>query len=405
MSERKLKVLVLTSSTGGGHDARARALGDWAAREKLADGSPAWEVVQSQALEDTHWIYWIGVEIYNVIQRTWPALHHIYYNILEAISFCGDGDSTPKPGSKGGFMMGRKGFIEQVLRARPDLVVSTHDHLNHEFFSVAKAAMPEAPPKCVTYCGELYGGYGFSRHWVNPGADLFIGAVEECSAEARRLGMAPARTWTGEFLLDPSFWVPRDAAAEAAYVRDELKLEPGRFTLLLSTGGNSAQNHLALLDALVADGPLPAPAQVVALCGRDERAREQLEAWAARHPELSVRALPHTREMARLMRAASAVVARPGTGTTSEAILSGAPLLFNTLGGIMPQEIITVKYCQQKGFGRVARRPRDVAAAVREWLAAPETLAAERVRAAEARPTKTPADILRRLRELVETGQ
>jgi processive 1,2-diacylglycerol beta-glucosyltransferase len=403
VSGEATRVLVLTSSTGGGHDTRAGALRDWAARETA--GRP-WQVQLNQALEETHPIYQIGVTTYNVIQRVWPALHHIYYNILEAVSFCGGGNAAEaKKKGGGGFMAGREVFMKVVREARPDLVVSTHDHLNHSFFSDARAALPERPPKCATYCGELHGGYGFSRHWVNPAADLFIGAVEEACAAARGLGMAPERTWNGGFLLDPSFWAPRDAAAEAAYVREELKLEPGRFTLLLSTGANSAQNHVALLNALVAGGRLPGPAQVVALCGSDPRALATVKAWGERHPELPVRALPRVRNMAQLMRVVSAVVSRPGTGTTSEAILSGAPLLFNTLGGIMPQEMITVKYCRERGFGRVVRRPADLAAAVRGWLGAPETLAVERASVVKAQPARTPADIVGRLRELVETGR
>jgi processive 1,2-diacylglycerol beta-glucosyltransferase len=162
---------------------------------------------------------------------------------------------------------------------------------------------------------------------------------------------------------------------------------------------------LALLDALVAGGPLPAPAQVVALCGRDERALAAVQAWAARHPELPVRALPQIKHLATLMRVSSAVVSRPGTGTTSEAILSGAPVLFNTLGGIMPQEMITVKFCRAHGFSHQIRRPSDLGAIVRAWLADPAALARERANVVAARPPRAPQDILNRLRELVETGK
>jgi processive 1,2-diacylglycerol beta-glucosyltransferase len=404
MSGRPLRILVLTSSTGGGHDMRARSLRDWGARQ-TAGGGPAWDVTIHQALEDTHFIYKIGVEFYNSIQCFWPGFHHIYYNLLEFVSFCGGGAKKAARGGRGdqgGFMPGRRVFMDVVRRASPDLVVSTHDHLNHGFMAAARPAMPKAPPKCVTYCGELFGGYGFSKHWVNPALDLFIGAVDECTQTARDLGMEDKRAWTGGFLLHPQFWDPRDPADEERLVRDELGLEPGRFTLLLSTGANSAQNHLALLNALVASGPLPEPAQVLALCGRNEKARATVEAWAKKHPQLPVRALPYVNNLSRLMRIASAVVARPGTGTTSEAILSGAPLLFNTLGGIMPQEVITVKFCQARGFGRVLRRPADLVAAVRGWLAQPETLAAERANVAKARPARTPLDILVKLRELME---
>jgi len=391
VSGKSLRVLVLTSSTGGGHDSRARALQTWAERSHL---NPPWEVKLHQALEESHAIYRFGVGLYNVIQRTWPRLHHIYYNVLEFVSFAGGGDEK---------IMGREVFTKKVREVHPDLVVSTHDHLNHGFFDAAREAMPEAPPKCATYCTELDGGYGFSRHWVNPKADLFIGAVPEVCEQAKKFGMAPERTFLGGFLLHPAFWEPRDLAVEEKFVREELSLEPGRFTLLLSTGANSAQNHLALLQALKASGRLPVPMQVVALCGHDDKALGEIKNWANRNPEMPVCALPHVRHLAQLMRVTSAVVARPGTGTTTEAILSGVPVLFNTLGGIMPQEVITVKFCREHGFGQVLSRPADLAATVRGWLTDPATLAAERQRVLAARPDRTPADILRRLQELADS--
>jgi processive 1,2-diacylglycerol beta-glucosyltransferase len=145
--------------------------------------------------------------------------------------------------------------------------------------------------------------------------------------------------------------------------------------------------------------------QVVALCGHDERALGQIRSWGVSHPELPVRAVPHVSNLAKLMRVTSAVVARPGTGTTTEAILSGVPVLFNTLGGIMPQEVITVKFCREHGFGHVLRRPADLAATVRAWLAEPAVLAAERQRVLAARPDRKPSDILHRLQELMTSGR
>jgi processive 1,2-diacylglycerol beta-glucosyltransferase len=390
MSDKPLRVLVLTSSTGGGHDSRARALRAWSVRDTT---NPTLEVELHQALEEAHVIYRFGVGIYNTIQRFWPRLHHIYYNVLEVGSFAS--------GSGEGSVMGRASFQAVVRKIHPDLVVSTHDHLNHGFFAACREALPDAPPKCATYSTELFGGYGFSKHWVNPKADLFIGAVPEVCEEAHRLGMARERIFLGGFLLHPAFWTPHDQADNEKFQREELNLEPGRFTILLSTGANSAQNHIALLNALIADGPLPAPAQVVALCGHDDRALAELHVWAQRHPELLVRPVPRLMHLAQVMRVTSVVVARPGTGTTTEAILSGTPILFNTLGGIMPQEIITVKFCQKHRFGKVIKHPREFAAQIRAWLADPATHAAEQARVRASNPDCIPTGILNRLRELV----
>jgi len=75
VSERAMRILVLTSSTVAAMNAGASV-----ARLGGA-GTSGVAVEMHQALEETHWIYGVGVEAYNIIQRTWPALHHIYYNI------------------------------------------------------------------------------------------------------------------------------------------------------------------------------------------------------------------------------------------------------------------------------------------------------------------------------------
>lgn len=184
-----MRVVILTSSSGGGHDMRAASFRRWA--ERLTD----WDVEILQALEDTHPVYRFGVDLYNWIQRTWPVLHHVYYNYLELVG-------TVKTGDR---ILGAEGFRQKVRALAPDLVVSTMDHLNHGFFDLARRERGDAV-RCVTYCGELFGGYGFSRHWVNPEADLFIAAVSEIEAAARHLGMPAERVTTGGFLLHPDFW-------------------------------------------------------------------------------------------------------------------------------------------------------------------------------------------------------
>ena len=75
-----LRILILSSSTGGGHDMRARSLRQWCEKH-----SPAGSVVatQHQVLEDSSILYRFGVGIYNWIQKHWPFLHHLYFNCLE----------------------------------------------------------------------------------------------------------------------------------------------------------------------------------------------------------------------------------------------------------------------------------------------------------------------------------
>jgi processive 1,2-diacylglycerol beta-glucosyltransferase len=387
------KILLLTSSTGGGHDMRARSFSQWV----TAPAAAALDLCTTghQALENGGALYAFGAGLYNFIQRFRPSLHHIYFNVLEAIPFCGSAKTMP----------GRAAFQALIRREAPAIVLSTHDHLNHAFLEAARAAMPESPPLCGTYCGELSGGYGFSKHWVNPRADFFIAATDACLAEARRLGMPPEKSWLGGFMLKPDFWTPQPADARDGFLRGELGLDPAAFTLLLGTGANGANNHTALLAAFpkvwatLPRPPLPFP-QILALCGGNDPARRAVEAWAAAHPEVPVRALARRDDMRRVLAGADILFARPGTGSTSEAIQSGVPIIFNGIGGVMPQELITVRYCRRFFAADVVRRPAALPLLIAALLRSPARLQEIRLSLASARPTGHPLQILQNLTTL-----
>ncbi|MBI5683453.1 MAG: UDP-N-acetylglucosamine--LPS N-acetylglucosamine transferase [Verrucomicrobia bacterium] len=368
-----MRVLILTSSTGGCHDMRARAFAEWAQAEPQHGVSVEW----CRPLEESHAIYKFGVELYNWIQRTAPLLHHVYFNFLEVASVIRS--ATP---------LGAARFRAVLERVRPDVVLSVHDSLNHTFFDFARTVLGRDRVRCVTYCDELHGGYGFSRHWVNPAADLFIGVVPETCEAAVRWGMAPEKTFVGGFMTRRFFYEP--AGTETR--------EPGEFSLLLMASGHGAQNHIAFLEALKRQR---VQAKVMALCGASAEAARAVNAWAAANPSLPVQVLPHDSNIARLMRSVTAVVARPGAGTCSEAIVSRCPLLINTLGGLMPQELINVKFCRKHGIAEVIRRPDDLARIATEWKANPALPETMRQRMDAVCPRNGPKEILQRLAALV----
>lgn len=377
--------LLLTSSTGTGHNMRADSLGHWA-RTTLGDDRV--EIRVQHALEGTHRVYGFGVGLYNVIQRHAPWLHHVYFNYLE---IAGMHRSASR-------ILGADRFKAAVREFRPHRVISVHAHTNHGFFELARLAAQEGgfdAPSCLTYCGELFGGYGFSRHWANAAADGFIGATPEICAAARAIGLVRERTFPGGFLLRPPFYQSEaELRAQADEMAAELSLRPDAFTVMVSTGLAGANNHPHILAALAASGP--EPLQVIMLCGRRTDTRIKLKRLAEQHPHLTVRALGPTdpNRMAALKSLASVVIARPGTGTTSEAIQLGVPLIHNGIGGIMPQELITVQYCKQHHCALVARTPRDIAATVRRLQRDPALTASIRNGLIAARPAGRPRDIV-----------
>ena len=361
---------------------RADALSSWL--HELTD----WQVDVRCPLEQSHGVYRFGVELYNQLQRRAPVLHHAYFNFLELAGLHRHERA----------ILGAEKFRGVLQSFRPDLIVSTHAHLNHGFFEISRRCLAPHRVRCVIYCGELGGGYGFSRHWVNPRADLFIAAVPETRAAAIQHGMPPARARVGGFLLRTSFYDEPSPDRVRAFVEQELKLDSNEPILLLATGARGANNHYRLLRSLERRGK---PAQVVALCGGNSGVIQQLRAWGSNVSGVELRALAYREDMPLLLRAATAVVARPGTGTSSEAIQTGCPLLMNGLGGVMPQERITVRYVLEHGLGRLIRRPADLAELLDDWERSPADYTTLRASIQAARPSIDPRTIVGHLAEQV----
>ncbi len=378
MSHKVQKILVLTSRTGGGHDARAEAFRDWVAKIYGSDV----KVRIDHTLEDSSKWNRLGVELYNAIQRNHPFFHHIYYHIGE---FFGLFQHRKVP-------VGLPYYDQLIREYQPDVIFSVHSMLNRGYFRHAKACLTK-PVFCITYCGEFRGSYGFSRNWVARDVDLFLGRTHETLAAATNLGLPPHKGQCLGHLLKPDFYErPLGDKERTEYLQKELGLEPGRFTLLLATGGSGAQNHEKLLRHLLS---LKERIQVIALCGRNDIARHALELWQRAHLELKIAVLPYSRDMHRLLQVSSAVVARPGTTTTAEALHLGCPILFNRIGGTMPQEYCTLRYFQALDLAPHVLSPDDLEPRVRGWLDLPEDYERYRARFLAARTEDEPESLIR----------
>lgn len=375
-----MRLLILSASTGGAHDECAGAFAAWSRRRP----DLGVEVAVFSPLEAAGWHYRIGLDLYRLVQVHWPGAHHLYFTFLEYASL----HSRPWK------LIGMRPYVDALERYRPDWVVSVHPHLNRGFLDLAREVRSGRRIRVGTYCTELDGGYGFTRHWVNPTCDAWIAATGPARAQALALGMPADRTMLGGFVLRPDFH-HREAGGTAgdACPGDRFGLDPGRPALLLATGLAGANNHLALLEQLDRAG---LDLQVLALCGRRRAVLDRLRDWRARHSGISLTALPYSGEMPRLLRAVDAIVSRGGSGTTSEAILTGCPFIANGLRGVMPQERLSLRYLERFGHRHRIRRARHLPAAVAALLD-PRHSRQERARMRRALPPAEPPRVLEHL--------
>lgn len=343
------RVLVLTSSTGSGHDMRARAFAAWA---DLLYGDQLTVQIE-QVIENGSLLGRFGVWLYNTIHKHAPFLHNIYFFIVEVFISSHSRSVT----------FGGRYYRQRLIAFRPDLVFSVHDSTNRGYFEDAKRILGPGV-RCVTYCGEFSGGYGYSRNWVNRQADHFIARTEEARAFAIQLGMDPAKTSLFQHVLPPDAFAKPLDDHEKRELRTQLGLHPGRFTVFLATGGYGANHHMAFLRALL---PMADRVQVIVVCGRNQRVFDRITRWSREHPDLPAYVEGYSTQMAEFLQISHAVVSRGGANTTMEALHFGCPLIYNSLGGLMPQELCTVRYFLDHQAARLLRKARDLPVVLESW--------------------------------------
>jgi processive 1,2-diacylglycerol beta-glucosyltransferase len=351
----RVRILILTSSTGAGHDARAQAFAEWCFELYRHNV----DVRIEQMLEKSSGFFSAGVRFYNWIQKKSPWMHKAFFLCVELLSFL----------NRRTVSFGRR-YYEQVLREyRPHLVFSVHDCLNRGYFQLARKILGADKVRCATYCGEFSGGFGYSANWVEPSADLYVSRTATARDYAVKLGMPPERTRVRGHLMQPRQYIGFINAEErAAYLQDKLELQPGRFTVFLATGGNGANNHLAFLSVLA---PYADRVQAVVICGRNREAYNQVVHWRSEHPHFHCFVDGYSDEVHLLMQVSDIIVTRGGTTSCAKALHFRCPIVFNGVGGVMPQEELTVKFFSRGAGVTIIKQPEELAWLVAAWLNAP----------------------------------
>ncbi len=358
----KIRILVLTSSTGGGHDARAVAFAEWCFQLYRHEV----DVRIEQMLEKSSVVNRTGVNLYNRIQRRAPWMHKVFYALVEALSYLNRRSVT-----FGG------AYYRTVLEDyRPHLVFSVHDCLNRGYFQLARRLLGPAQVRCATYCGEFSGGWGYSRNWIEPTVDFYVSRTPTARDYAVKCGIPPDRATVRGYLMLPRAHLETLGPVDRqVFLTKRLGLERGKFTVFLATGTNGANNHAALLPALLRHADR---VQAIIICGRNRAAYNDLLHWRAIHPEFSCYIEGYSDIVHLFMQVSDVIVTRGGTTTCAKALHFKCPIVFNAFGGIMPQETLTWKFFRNGAAAPKIESAADFARLVDRWMAEPDTYAAAR---------------------------
>lgn len=307
------RILVLSASAGAGHLRAAEAI----ERAIVAEGA-AEEVRNVDTLAYTNRVF------RHLYSKTYIEMVN---KMPEVLGWLYDQLDKPWQHERRRLALDKlntRPFVKMLAEYRPDLIVCTH-FLPAEIISWLKAKGRADFPLAVVVTD-----FDVHAMWLCRHAEHYFVALEETRVHLEKLGVPPARVSVTGIPIDPVFAEPKDKGE----MRTKHGLDPDLTTILLSAGGFGVGPVEHMIESL---SGMRHPAQVVALCGRNEELRQRVGRLAARVAgtgKLVVKAVGHTKEMDEYMSAADILLGKPGGLTTSEALSKGlAFVIVNPIPG------------------------------------------------------------------------
>jgi processive 1,2-diacylglycerol beta-glucosyltransferase len=203
------------------------------------------------------------------------------------------------------------------------------------------------------------------RLWVNQPCEHYFTATEEGAEYLQSWGVPQGQSTATGIPIHPVFSEPKDRATCLA----NHGLKGDRPIILQLAGGFGVGPIEKLYRALLS---VEMPLEVVAIAGRNEKARGQLEAVEI-PPQHHAKVLGFTHDIDELMAVADLVVSKPGGLTTSETLARGAAMVI--VNPIPGQESRNSDFLLENGAAIKVNNLATLAYKITSLLREPEQLA------------------------------
>ncbi len=309
------KVLILSASAGAGHVRAAQAI-----EKAFAQTGSAGEVRHVDCLEFTNPLFRrLYSKAYLDMVNTMPEVLGWLYDSL-------DKPWRNRPTKTAFEKLNTRPFAKLLQKYRPDVTVCTH------FLPAEVIAWLRDKERLDCRQATVVTDFDVHAMWLCRRCEHYFVALDETRAHLEELGVSPARITVSGIPIDPAF----ARSADPLEMRKKHGLRPDLTTILVSAGGFGVGRVEELMESL---GRLRHPAQVIAVCGKNEDLRADLQARAERLPvgsTLAFKVVGYTTQMDELIGASDLIVGKPGGLTTSEALSRG--LVYVVVNPIPGQE-------------------------------------------------------------------
>ncbi len=320
------KVLILSAAVGAGHLRAAEALEKAFLKENAAR-----EIKNIDVLNYTNPLF----------RRLYGKAYLDMVNTMpEVLGWMYDSLDKPWENERRRLALDRlntQPLIKFLKDYQPDIAVCTH-FLPAEIISWLKAKGKISFPQAIVVTD-------FDAHamWLCHHFEHYFVALEETRVHLEKLGIPPEKLTVSGIPIDPVFAETKDKRE----MREKYGLENDKLTILVSAGGFGVGKIEHLLQALA---DLQTPAQILAVCGRNEELKTKLEKLSREklnNRRVTFKPIGFTTAMDEYMSAADLIVGKPGGLTTSEALAKN--LIFVVVNPIPGQEERNSDHLLEKG--------------------------------------------------------
>ena len=305
------KVLILSASAGAGHVRAAQAI-----ERAIIETGAAEQIRHVDTLEYTNKVF------RNLYSKAYIEMVNKMPDVLGWLY-----DQFDKPWKNerrrlAFDKLNTRPFVRMLHEYQPDIIICTH-FLPAEIISWLKAKERLATRQAIVVTD-----FDVHAMWLCHHFEQYFVAMDETRAHLEKLGIPPSKITVSGIPIDPVF----SNSYDKREMRSKHGLKQDRTTILISAGGFGVGSIKHLLRSLLG---LKHTAQVVAICGRNEELRSELEQTAGNN-NVSVKVVGYTKEMHEYMAASDILLGKPGGLTTSEALAMG--LVFVIVNPIPGQE-------------------------------------------------------------------
>jgi len=300
-----MKVLILSVTAGQGHNATAKALSEYfdsvGVQSEIFDTYKHISNILAATIDKG----------YNV--STKKNLRKIYRTVYHKW----ETRKKEKDYDKNSPMRAFHSMLSRKLNARikeysPDAIICTHI-LPGMLTDILKIKNKISIP---VYC--VLTDFVFHPYWEEGrNLDYIVTATELLNLQAFKKGYKRSQVLPFGIPVNPKFAKHENTQR----VRRTLGLDPNRFTVLLMGGGIGYGN---MFDTLKKIDALNIDCQIIAVCGKNEKAKAKIDAYNSKKHVLCY---GFTDNVDQLMDASDCIITKPGGLTTSEALAKNLPII------------------------------------------------------------------------------